>query len=243
MTTTAIKEKLDAAVAKVEKRERTTQRLVARANKLRDKMVKNGWSLTDRFACRDLGDDAYWAFCDYTNLMDDIKESEKKFAELVRIRDKWSAKYYESVKVDSEADELPEPIKQMIEELTETWTQYDIKRRDKYISDRRTMGYREFNAKYRTKYPCYTMTDEEIRVYNAESAKDFAVDLMRRVKDAVGTVTNYDRIYFNGNALNGRVEGTDGEATVETIIAGGYNIQRAHYRVLVHKIRRNVEDC
>lgn len=69
-----------------------------------------------------------------------------------------------------------------------------------------------------------------------EKAKIF--DLIRRVTKVVGTITDASGLsvgYQNGE-LNGIVIGTDGKAEVETIGAGGYNIQIFHYRVLVKKL-------
>lgn len=51
-----------------------------------------------------------------------------------------------------------------------------------------------------------------------------------KIKDA-----SYLTIGLDGN-LNGIIVGEDGKAKVNTIGAGGYNIQCYHYRVLVHKI-------
>lgn len=63
-------------------------------------------------------------------------------------------------------------------------------------------------------------------------------DLVKRVEAVVGTITNAENLHIgnqNGE-LNGYVEGTNGKCSVETISAGGYNIQCFHYRVLIHKI-------
>ena len=63
-------------------------------------------------------------------------------------------------------------------------------------------------------------------------------DLVKRVEAVVGTITNAENLTIgnqNGE-LNGYVEGTNGKCSVETISAGGYNIQCFHYRVLIHKI-------
>ena len=61
------------------------------------------------------------------------------------------------------------------------------------------------------------------------------VDLMTRVTKITGTITDAD-LYINKGDLNGKVTGERGVASVCTIGAGGYNIQRYHYRVLVHKV-------
>ena len=51
-------------------------------------------------------------------------------------------------------------------------------------------------------------------------------------KKKVGEITEW-KLWFTSKALNGYVTGTKGSATIETIIAGGWNIQRRHNRVLV----------
>lgn len=63
------------------------------------------------------------------------------------------------------------------------------------------------------------------------------IDLITRINDIVGTITDASHLRVSqvGN-LNGFIDGKKGRAKVETIGAGGYNIQCFHYRTLVHKI-------
>lgn len=61
-------------------------------------------------------------------------------------------------------------------------------------------------------------------------------DLLVRVESIVGSVTDATRLILHGGNLNGIIIGTKGKAEVETIIAGGYNIQREHFRTLVYEI-------
>ncbi|WP_300924648.1 hypothetical protein [uncultured Clostridium sp.] len=72
-----------------------------------------------------------------------------------------------------------------------------------------------------------------------EEEKDKVLDLIRRVTKVVGTITDASglRIGQQNGELNGYVQGTEGKCYVETIGAGGYNIQIFHYRVLVHKVK------
>ena len=72
-----------------------------------------------------------------------------------------------------------------------------------------------------------------------EEEKGKVFDLIRRVTKVTGTITDASalRIGEQSGELNGLVIGEEGKALVETIGAGGYNIQRFHYRVLVKKVR------
>lgn len=65
------------------------------------------------------------------------------------------------------------------------------------------------------------------------------LDLIKRVTKVTGTITDASalRIGEQNGELNGLVIGEEGKAFVETIGAGGYNIQRFHYRVLVKVVR------
>lgn len=62
--------------------------------------------------------------------------------------------------------------------------------------------------------------------------------LIARVKEIVGQITDAKRLFIGSNAeINGIIIGIKGKAKVETISAGGYNIQCFHYRVLVKEIK------
>lgn len=62
-------------------------------------------------------------------------------------------------------------------------------------------------------------------------------DLINRINAVVGTITDaaHLRISEKGN-LDGTITGDKGKARIQTIGAGGWNIQIFHYRTLVHKI-------
>jgi len=64
-------------------------------------------------------------------------------------------------------------------------------------------------------------------------------ELVDKVTNIVGEIQDVSnlRVGYDGR-LNGNVFGSQGGAKLETIIAGGYNIQCRHYRVLVHPIKQ-----
>jgi chromosome segregation ATPase len=64
------------------------------------------------------------------------------------------------------------------------------------------------------------------------------IDLFARCSAVVGLITDASNLKVASNSsLNGFIIGEKGKAEVETIFAGGYNIQCLHYRVLVKKIK------
>lgn len=73
-----------------------------------------------------------------------------------------------------------------------------------------------------------------------EDRKAKMIDLIHRINAVVGTITDATklRISAKGN-LDGFIVGEGGKAKIETIGAGGYNIQVFHYRTLVHKMKES----
>lgn len=68
--------------------------------------------------------------------------------------------------------------------------------------------------------------------------KDRYMELVDKTTAIVGNITNLEYLRIGATGmLNGLVIGDKGKANVDTISAGGYNIQCFHYRVLVHKIK------
>lgn len=63
------------------------------------------------------------------------------------------------------------------------------------------------------------------------------IDLMNRVSSITGIITDASYLTIKEGNLNGYIIGQDGKAEVETIGAGGWNIQCYHYRTLIKKIK------
>lgn len=60
----------------------------------------------------------------------------------------------------------------------------------------------------------------------------------KRIIEKVGNITDAHGLRIGDNGeINGFIIGDKGKATIDTITAGGYNIQCLHFRVLVNKIK------
>jgi hypothetical protein len=111
---------------------------------------------------------------------------------------------------------------------------------------RRYSYHRFFREEY---YRSITSTAMEIAGYNSiDTAKlnkmldDEVIqkykDLVLRITKVVGEIQDVSNLSIGKNGdINGVVTGSIGKAKVETISAGGYNIQVFHYRVLVHEVK------
>lgn len=75
------------------------------------------------------------------------------------------------------------------------------------------------------------------KVINKEAERKY-INFLERIKKVVGKTIDCNSLYIGSNLeINGMVKGELGKAKVETISAGGYNIQCWHYRVLVNLIK------
>ncbi|OKP96835.1 hypothetical protein [Paenibacillus sp. P46E] len=66
-----------------------------------------------------------------------------------------------------------------------------------------------------------------------EDMENRKAKLVAKIKDKVGEIIQLDLYCGEDGTPNGTVTGTEGAVRITTIVAGGYNIQCAHYRVLV----------
>ena len=78
--------------------------------------------------------------------------------------------------------------------------------------------------------------EEYMRHIVAEEKKRKYDFLVERICAIVGTITDATNLRVGEKGdLNGYIIGTDGEATVQTIGAGGYIIQCFHYRTIIKR--------
>lgn len=250
MTSKELQERVNKAAETVEKKiatiERHKKQLVKKAEPLEGWIDFNRYNdyrydteLRNRYK-EETGRDLYWDLCDYSDKLSDIKGAENSLKEAKRILANWNAKLDEQLEREKTIEKVLPPIfNQLKDDLTDVWTKHDLIRQENFFKRRSELSYKELARFYSySEQERLSSTDEAgFRKANAKAAEIWIIDLYNRVKDVTGEVTDWSNIYYKGKALNGTVVGKKGSANVETIVAGGYHIQRLHYRVLVHKIK------
>lgn len=232
------------------------------------------------------------------NIEDDaesIYNSNDAIGEAQAIIDNYKAKLAAIKAKDDEIDEIPDCLKDFMNETVENWNEYDfnIKNNGKplyrelrnkawnilYGEDSYGSGAKE-KAKLEELYPdvpnktwgdsyarrkrfdydyitkpfekefgslryaqsIWDLSDDKIRSNNEQAGKDLILDLLNRVTKITGPVRDWSGLYVTrgntgGAVINGVVIGEDGKANVESILAGGYAVQRLHVRTLVKPVK------
>lgn len=182
----------------------------------------------------------YWLEADIRSLEDDIKRGKKE----IEAKKETLTKYELQLKGELEKEslyvkEMPSQFKQLQEALVERWNEWNKNRKATLIEKYKELGYKEFIKEYSyNDYDFMKVDDKKLEATNEKEAKALIIDLYNRVKEITGEVESWEDVYATQGAqgmvvLNGTVKGKEGVAQVESILAGGYNIQRLHIRVLV----------
>ena len=149
-------------------------------------------------------------------------------------------------------NDMPEVLKEFRDNLINRWNRFDEWKKqeirkeynsfDYNTSEERRKFYSDMNHKWgRGWYEFMHLTSEQIHNSNVKDAETLVMNLLERTAEITGKITNCDSLYLDqDNAgysiINGVVIGEKGKARVESIGAGGYNIQRYHIRVLVKEV-------
>lgn len=76
------------------------------------------------------------------------------------------------------------------------------------------------------------MSDKDINELHDLTLKE----LIWMLKDNVGNIVEVKYLKYNSNkGFDGQIEGEKGTVNINTIGAGGYNVQKFHYRTLIHQ--------
>lgn len=230
-----LSERIANAENKIGKKQRTIlkkQELIAKKQHLLDTKYLN----QDSPEARTLK----WDIEHYT---DDISRLEREIAETTLTLDNYRKQLTGLMERESILiKELPEVLKGLQAELVDRWDKWDTERRDKIKADYYELDYKEFSRSYNHADKMFRLkSDEQIHNDNVRSAESLIIDLIYRVRSITGEITDWSNVRASAGTggftvLNGYVVGKEGRACIESILAGGYNIQRLHIRVLVHSV-------
>lgn len=240
-----LKDRIQNAENKIERKTNTIAKKEALILKKQDKIRKFGVDPdADKFVIAKTNSEVYWLMCDIDGLKADIIRNNKEIEEIKVNLEKYKEQLTGEVEKESILlKDIPESMKRMQVELVERWDEWDIKRRNQMVYDYKNLSYDDYKKKYRgTDFMFRYKTDEQIHNSNVQDAKYLILDLYYRVKNITGEITDWSGVHATQGSqgftvLNGFVVGKEGRAEVESILAGGYNIQRLHIRVLVKEYR------
>lgn len=251
MTVEQLKERISKLEQNISKKEILIEKRIKSIAKKEEEIKKLGFEVftTDELIkLRGQGkpnwNEAYWLACDLEGYHDSIKSSKNEIEENKNTITKYKNMLEVEIQKQNSLDNMPEIFKEVQEFLINTWDKFDINRRDNLRKVYKELSYSEFMKKHNySSYELMQLTDEQIHNINVKDSKNIILDLLNRVGEITGEVTSYAGLHVrrdnSGYAiLNGMVEGKQGTAEVESIYAGGYNIQRLHIRVLVKKVNR-----
>lgn len=169
-------------------------------------------------------------------------ENEDKIEVLVDFLNNWRAKAYEwYVKNSEKYIELKEKEDEEFEKYIKTSNLHFSNYREKMYAERRflTDYYSDIASLTKELTQYKTLDVAKLNKILDDEVTNKYKDLVKRITAVVGEIKDVAnlRIGEQRGEINGTVKGTLGTARVETISAGGYNIQVFHYRVLVHKVK------
>lgn len=254
MKITTLKERIEKANQKIEKKQNTIVKKTAQIEKKYKALEKVGVENPADHNAEDFRHlqeseperfhEIYWIYADIRSLNEDIRRGGKEIEATKKTLEKYEAQLSGEIEKENIfLTEVPDIFIGLIDELVDTWDFWDTERRDRLRKVFAELGAREcFKRGYTgADYEFRHITDQQIHDNNLRDAKALILDLYNRVKDITGEVTNWSGIEATQGTggftvLNGVVIGKEGRAKVESILAGGYNIQRLHVRVLVHEI-------
>lgn len=286
-TIESLQEKVAKATEKVEKCKGTIARHEKQLEKKIAALSKKGINLTDlteeeikgvQESYR--GSEKSWDIYEVTGKFDDIKGANKKLAEAEQILGNWKNKLDQEINKEKFiADEIPQVIKDFLEEWKQIAYEWHIKRHVDFQDFKKNLNEKVAKAHVELGIPEGRMPSKHQREQLEEMALDWKsvearkvnfaghtvlemdrirneekrlayldkelekekkaklLDLAARIKGAVGIITDASDLRIRSGNLNGIIIGDKDKAEVETISAGGWNIQCFHYRTLIKPVK------
>ena len=156
----------------------------------------------------------------------------------------WEEKLAKAEEKNEILKAFPEVFKTYMDRLVANWDEYDKNRYIRLREKRNELGYTKFCKEFGKTAFIFVEYYEEEKAHkeNVNAAEALLKKLWNRIEEKVGEAEEWYNLtlapgnIFEGVAINGYVKGTKGTVKVESIHAGGYNIQRLHVRTLVKEI-------
>ena len=203
------------------------------------------------------GVDLYWELVDIRKKAEDIKSAKKKLIERKSITEKAFERLGQWEKREAIFAELPPIILEFAERYKAQCIEWLLEGAQRYrkalkeIREDQSLDYHSRSIQEGRLIQAYSGSIRDVaREYSEDGRKKVAtkisegnrVDLLKmmsmRITEKCGLVTDAKglEIGLNGE-INGVIIGEKGKAEINTIAAGGWNIQCYHYRVLVKELK------
>jgi len=196
--------------------------------------------------------DLYYLKCDIDGAQSDKKRAERDLVDERKKLDEYRTKRALEVKKE-EATPIVPAVEEFLAHWKEEAKKFYISEVGKVDDFKKTVSDLKWNERNKALmnrfggmvlnlYGGYHSPDElekKLEILLTGEVKARREDLFGRCSVVTGVILDASRLHIGDNgSINGVVIGENGNAKVETIIAGGYNIQILHYRVLVSPIGR-----
>lgn len=228
------------------------EKAIAKKEEQLEKSGFGGMTLKEIASCEPsvIRNGAYWTRCDVENYKKLNRDAERAIEEIENMLIKYRNQLQVEIQKEESINNLPQIFTKFQNMLITKWDEFDIKRRDKIkacLKELHSFKNREEYKKYRNELldsfgfnleEKAAQTNEQIHKNNVKDSRNIILDLINRVSAKTGEIIDFSGLEISSDnqgfsILNGTVKGKNGIATVESILAGGYNIQRLHVRVLV----------
>lgn len=236
MTSTEILERINKAELKLDKKESLLKKKIEKCsielNAMPNEYTKSSFLYS---AYKDIRNSNYSLFCE----IESIYSTNNDILELKALISKYNEQLNKQQIKEFKLVSIPQVLTDFKNHLIECWNEYDKKRRENLKKTYNEVGYNDFFKSFnRSDYDLIHKSDKEIEKENEKSAEQIILNMLARVEEKVGVVTDCNGLHISRDNLgysviNGSVIGTKGNCYIESVGAGGYNIQRYHVRVLV----------
>lgn len=239
----------------ITKRQDKINSIIAKATVRLEKlkaMSLEQWAKKKKMATDDMGEVKFWYDYDVRNVERQIEDNLEKLSEAKRLDEKEYERTYKKLfKVTTHQKimaSLPDTLRQFMENAKESMLNTSLKHREELLVikkewDEKRATFKnwkerwEFDKNHRFEgYHAYLIgtTVEKLKKDIDEEVENDIVSLVSRVWAKIGDITNATDLHYNRGIVNGVVYGESGDkVTVNSILAGGYNIQRLHIRTLL----------